>query len=298
MADNYALLQKMSELSWNACCHWIDCQHQKASELSWNAFCHWIDCQQMMFLVASRPGNEMNMAAFDWQNKEVTDSVEQPITFPVLYLQNADGQLSVLCQDTSYVKNSKRCKVKDIDGPVPLARLMHGMIGEILDAGQQQRDQYAKLAQQLWIGDYGTGMFSNANTQFNDSKMILQRLLVEALSTRQKYQRQLWICFGDLDFERSLDAKEADMLCDAWRDDVETWMPSKSYKEYMRMVREANKTSKKKKNADDKKKNACITKFNYSKSTSSSTCLSDYQPAKPSSWSSCVILSFIVLIVC
>ena len=169
-------------------------------------------------------------------------------------MQNADGKLSLLCEDTSYVKNSKRCKVKDLDGPFPLACLMHRMIGEILDDGQQQRDQYTKLAQRLWIGDYGTGMFSNANKQFNDSKMILERLLVAALSTRQKYHRQLWICFGDVDLERSLDAKEADMLRDAWEDDVETWMPSNSYKEYMRMVREANKTSKKKKNADDNKK--------------------------------------------
>ena len=47
---------------------------------------------------------------------------------------------------------------------------MHRMIGEILDDSQQQRDQYTKLAQRLWIGDYGTGMFSNANKQFNDSK--------------------------------------------------------------------------------------------------------------------------------
>ena len=174
MADNYALLQKMSELSWNAYCHWIDCQHQKASELSWNAFCHWIDCQQMMFLVASRPGNEMNMAAFDWQNKELTDSVEQSITFPVLHLQNADGQLSVLCQDTSYVKNSKRCKVKDLDGPFPRACLMHRMIGEILDDSQQQRDQYTKLVQRLWIGDYGTGMIRACTNKGNS--MIQTRL--------------------------------------------------------------------------------------------------------------------------
>ena len=224
MADNYALLQK-------------------ASELSWNAYCHWIACQQLMFLMASKPEHEMSIAAFDWQSKEATDSVDTPITFPLLHLQNADGKLSLLCE------------VKDLDGPFPLACLMHRMIGEILDAGQQQRDQYAKLAQQLWIGDYGTGMFSNANRQFNDSKMILERLLEEALSTRQKYHRQLLISFGDVDFERSLDAKEADMLRDAWRIDVETWMPSRSYEEYMHMVHEANKKSKqKKKNADDKQK--------------------------------------------
>ena len=235
MADNYALLQK-------------------ASELSWNAYCHWIACQQLMFLVASKLEHEMSIAAFDWQSKEATDSVDTPITFPLLHLQNADGKLSLLCEGTSYVKNSKRCKVKDLNGPFPRACLMHRMIGEILDDSQQQRDQYTKLAQRLWIGDYGTGMFSNANKQFNDSKMILERLLVAALSTRQKYHRQLWICFGDVDLERSLDAKEADMLRDAWEDDVETWMPSNSYKEYMRMVREANKTSKKKKNADDNKK--------------------------------------------
>ena len=224
MADNYALLQK-------------------ASELSWNAYCHWMAFQQLMFLEASKPEHEM-----------ATDSVDTPITFPLLHVQKADGKLSLLCEDTSYVKNSKRCKVKDLDGPFPRACLMHRMIGEILDDGQQQRDQYTKLAQRLWIGDYGTGMFSNANKQFNDSKMILERLLVAALSTRQKYHRQLWICFGDVDLERSLDAKEADMLRDAWEDDVETWMPSNSYKEYMRMVREANKTSKKKKNADHNKK--------------------------------------------
>ena len=83
--------------------------------------------------------------------------------------------------------------------------------------------------------------------------MIFELLLVTALSTRQKYHRQLWISFGDVDFERSLDAKEADMLRDAWRNDVETWMPSKSYEEYMRMVHEANKKNKKKKkNADGK----------------------------------------------
>ena len=230
--------EKALELFWNAYCHWMDCQ-----ELSWNAYCHWIDCQQLMFF----------MAAFDWQNKEVTDSVDKPITFPVLHLQNADEKLSLLCQDTSYVKNAKRRKVKDIDEPFPLACWMHRVIGEILDAGQQQRDQYTKAAQQLWIGDYGTGMFSNVNAQFNDSKMILQKMLMEALSTRQKYHRQLWISFGDIDFERSLDAKEADMLRDAWRDDVDTWMPSRSYEEYMHMVHEANQKSKKKKNADDKK---------------------------------------------
>ena len=279
MADNYALLQK-------------------ASELSWNAYCHWMACQQLMFLVASKPEHEMSIAAFDWQSKEATDSVDTPITFPLLHVQNADGKLSLLCEGTSYVKNSKRCKVKDLNGPFPRACLMHRMIGEILDDSQQQRDQYTKLAQRLWIGDYGTGMFSNANKQFNDSKMILERLLEEALSTRQKYHRQLWICFGDVDLERSLDAKEANMLRDAWRNDVETWMPSKSYEEYMRMVHEANKKSKKKKNADNKKKNACIAKLDYSKSICSSTCLSDYEPAKPSSWSSCVILSFLVLIVC
>ena len=235
MADNYALLQK-------------------ASELSWNAYCHWMAYQQFMFLVASKPEHEMSIAAFDWQSKEATDSVDTPITFPLLHVQNADGKLSLLCEGTSYVKNSKRCKVKDLDGPFPRACLMHRMIGEILDDSQQQRDQYTKLAQRLWIGDYGTGMFSNPNKQFNDSKMILERLLVAALSTRQKYHRQLWIWFEDVDLERSLDAKEADMLRDAWEDDVETWMPSNSYKEYMRMVREANKTSKKKKNADHNKK--------------------------------------------
>ena len=242
-----------------------------------------------MFLEASKPEHEM-----------ATDSVDTPITFPLLHVQNADGKLSLLCEGTSYVKNSQRCKVKDLDGPFPRACLMHRMIGEILDDSQQQRDQYTKLAQRLWIGDYGTGMFSNPNKQFNDSKMILERLLVAALSTRQKYHRQLLISFGDGDFERSLDAKEADMLRDAWRDDVETWTPSRSYEEYMHMVHEANKKSKKKKkkNADDKNKNAIINKFNYSKSMSSSTRLSDYQPAKPSSWSSCVILSFLVLIVC
>ena len=234
MSDSYALLQK-------------------ASELSWNAYCHWISCQQLVFLAASKLEHEMSIAAFDWQSKEATDSVDTPITVPLLHLQNADGKLSVLCEDTSCVKNSKTCKVEDLDGPFPLACLMHRMIGEILDDGQQQRDQYTKLAQRLWIGDYGTGMFSNANRQSNDSKMILERLLVEALSTRQKYHRQLLISFGDVDFERSLDAKEADMLRDAWRNDVETWMPSKRYEEYMRMVHEANKKSKKKKNADDKK---------------------------------------------
>ena len=236
MADNYALLQK-------------------ASELSWNAYCHWVACQQLIILVASKQEHEMSIAAFDWQSKEATDSVDKPITFPLLYLQNADGKPSLLCEDTSYVKDSKRCKVKDLDGPFPLACLMHRMLGEILDDGQQQREQYTKLGQRFWIGDYGTGMmFSNANKQSNDSKMILERLLVTAWSTRQKYHRQLWISFGDVDFERSLDAKEADMLRDAWRNDVETWMPSKHYEEYMRMVHEANKKNKKnKKNADEEK---------------------------------------------
>ena len=207
-----------------------------------------------MFLVASKLEHEMSIAAFDWQSKEATDSVDTPITFPLWHVQNADGKLSLLCEGSSYVKNSTRCKVKDLNGPFPRACLMHRMIGEILDDSQQQRDQYTKLAQRLWIGDYGTGMFSNANKQFNDSKMILERLLVEALSTRQKYHRQLLISFGDVDLERSLDAKEADMLRDAWKNDVETWMPSKSYEEYMRMVRETNKTSKKMKNADHNKK--------------------------------------------
>ena len=110
MADNYALLQK-------------------ASELSWNAYCHWIACQQLMFLVASKPEHEMSIAAFDWQSKEATDSDDTPITFPLLHLHNDDGKLSRLCEDASYVKNSKRCKVKDLDGPFPLACLMHRMIG-------------------------------------------------------------------------------------------------------------------------------------------------------------------------
>ena len=125
-----------------------------------------------MFLAASKLEHEMSIAAFDWQSKEATDSVDTPITFPLLHLQSADGKLSVLCEDTSCVKNSKRCTVKNLDGPFLLACLMHRMIGEILDDGQQQRDQYTKLAQRLWIGDYGTGVFSNANKQSNDSKII------------------------------------------------------------------------------------------------------------------------------
>ena len=136
MADNYALLQK-------------------ASELSWNAYCHWMAFQQLMFLEASKPEHEM-----------ATDSVDTPITCPLLHVQNADGKLSLLCEGSSYVKNSTRCKVKDLNGPFPRACLMHRMIGEILDDSQQQRDQYTKLAQRLWIGDYGTGMFSNANKQW------------------------------------------------------------------------------------------------------------------------------------
>ena len=69
-----------------------------------------------MFLVASKLEHETSIAAFDWQSKEATDSVDTPIALSLLHLQNAGGKLSLLCEDTSCVKNSKRCTVKDLDG--------------------------------------------------------------------------------------------------------------------------------------------------------------------------------------
>lgn len=101
------------------------------------------------------------------------DSVEKPVMLPLSDLQRAESKPSFLCGDTSYVKAmsqhvkvSNRCKVKDLDEPCPLAYAMPRMIGQILDDGQQERKQYPRLAQRLWIGDYGTGMtLSCANKQ-------------------------------------------------------------------------------------------------------------------------------------
>ena len=143
-----------------------------------------------------------------------------------------------------HVKVSNRCKVKDLEEPCPLAHAMHCMTGQILDDGKQERKQYARWAQRLWIGDYGTGMtLSCANKQSHDSKITLERLLKKASSTRREYKKH--VCWhwklDDLDFARSLDPNEANMLRDAWMDDVATWMSPKLHKEYKSMVRQVKK---------------------------------------------------------
>lgn len=89
--------------------------------------------------------------------------------------------------------------------------------------------------------------------------MALERLLVKALSTREEYQKQLcWhLKLGDVDVLRSLDANEANVLRDAWMDDVATWMPPKRHKEYMSMVRQA----KKKKSAEEERMHCRVRSF-------------------------------------
>ena len=156
----------------------------------------------------------------------------------ILPVSNSSTNTAWEAQSVSVVKPTvfPVSRVRGLEEPCPLAKAMHRVIGEILDTGKEERQRYARLAKQFWIGDYSVATtWSRTCTQAICSKKSLERLLETACFVRDKYQKELYgqSELKDVNLSRSLDANEAKRLREAWRDDTETWMSGEVQEAYL-----------------------------------------------------------------
>ena len=171
------------------------------------------------------------------------DSVEQPIMVSISDFQSADVKHPEVA--SQHAKLSQKRQGKNVEEPCPLARAMYSLIGQVLDSGEEERQQYGRAAEEIWKGNYGMDTFmSPVKKPSHHAKMILERLLVKASRAREIYQKRLFWDdkFADVNFVRSLDERETAVLRRVWMDDVETWMSAEHFHVYTHMVRQARKS--------------------------------------------------------
>ena len=171
------------------------------------------------------------------------DSVEKPIMVSMSDFQSTDVEHPQVA--SQHAKLSHKRKRKNVEEPCPLARAMYSLIGQVLDAGEEERQQYARAAEENWKGNYGIDTFvSSVKKPSHHAKMILERLLVKASRAREDYQKRLFWDgkLADVNFVRSLDERETAAVRHVWMDDLETWMSAEHFHVYTHMVRQARKS--------------------------------------------------------
>ena len=95
-----------------------------------------------------------------------------------------------------------------------------------MDAGENERELFSHLAEQLWTGDCLDASSAGNVSQPSALKARLERLLVKATQIREKYQTRLCNVgdISDVNFARSLTTEEMTKVHNAWMNDVTDWM--------------------------------------------------------------------------
>ena len=120
----------------------------------------------------------------------------------------------------------------------PLADDVLKVLGEQLDAGEEERQIFGEVAQQLWNGNFVWHSPADQMSQLFASKAHLERVLRTAHHIRKRYQTMLYDRgdIPDFDFQRSLTAIETRKLRIAWMNDVDSLMSPGCLLQYNNLI--------------------------------------------------------------